>query len=107
MKLYALHDKKAKSFSSFHVERSDAVASRNFADAVVAKSNGVEPSVLAKYAEDFELVSLCSVSQDYEGEFSQGMEIVGSLWCAVVITAEQVLAAQPKADAQIPMRLEA
>lgn len=103
MKLYALHDKKAKSLSSFHVEKSDVVASRGFAEAVMQPN-----SLFSKYPEDFELVSLCHVSQEYEGQFDD-VEFVNSLKVdlGVVITAEQVLAAQPKADAQIPMRLEA
>lgn len=90
MKLYALHDKKAKSLSSFHVERSDVVASRSFAEACVQKD-----SVFAKYPTDFELVSLCDVSQEYD--FSpQDSILVGEYAFKVVITAEQVLAAQPQ-----------
>lgn len=103
MKLYALHDKKAKSFSSFFVDRNDTVASRNFAAAVMQ-----EGSLYAKYPEDFELVSLCDVSQDYAGQFEESEPIslsAGTL--AVVITAAQVLAAQPKSDKQIPLALEA
>lgn len=102
MKLYALHDKKAKAFSSFHVEKSDAVASRGFADAVLQAN-----SVLGKYPEDFELVALCDVSSDYDGELADAAPIEEFPDVVVVITALQVLAAQPKADAQIPMRLEA
>lgn len=100
MKLYALNDKKAQSLSSFHVERSDAVATRGFADAVV-QSN----SVLGKYPEDFELVCLCDVSQDYEG--LSPLEILNNVEFRVVVTARQVVDMQPKADPQLPMRLEA
>lgn len=89
MKLYALNDKKASALSSFHVERSDAVASRGFVDAVVSPN-----STFAKYPEDFELVCLCDVSQDYEG--LSPIEILNNIQFRVVITAEQVLAAQPK-----------
>lgn len=91
MKLYALHDRKAKAFSSFHVERSDAVASRGFVDAVLQPN-----SVFGKYPEDFELVSLCDVSQDYEDLASQSM--VGEYSFAVVLTAAQVIASQPRPD---------
>jgi len=88
MKLYALHDKKAKAFSSFHVERSDAVACRGFADAVNQPN-----SVFGKYASDFELVSLCDVHDSYS-EFPE--RIVGDLQFAVVLTAEQVVALRPE-----------
>lgn len=87
MKLYALHDKKAKSFSSFHVERSDAVASRSFAEAVSAAD-----SLFAKYPEDFELVALCDVHDSYE-VFPDAIP-VSEIACVVVITAQQVLAAR-------------
>lgn len=100
MKLYALHDKKAKALSSFHVERSDVVASRGFVDAVMAKD-----SLFAKYPQDFELVSLCDVSQEYEGEFDD-VVLVGLSDQRVVITAQQVLDAQP-VPAQLPLKLEA
>lgn len=100
MKLYALNDKKAQALSSFHVERSDAVATRGFADAVLQPN-----AVLGKYPEDFELVSLCDVSQDYEG--LSPLEILNNVEFRVVVTARQVVDMQPKADAQIPMRLEA
>lgn len=100
MKLYALHDKKAKSLSSFHVERSDVVASRGFVDAVMQKD-----SLFAKYPSDFELVSLCDVSQEYEGQWGE-LEMVSVPDCRVVITAQQVLDAQP-VPAQLPLKLEA
>lgn len=100
MRLYALHDKKARAFSSFHVERSDVVASRAFVDAVLQKD-----SQFAKYADDFELVSLCDVSQDYEklaDVIIQGSAIT-SIQFSVVISARQVLDSQP----QLPLMLEA
>lgn len=84
MKLYALHDKKACSFSSFHVERSDAQASRGFADAVRAKD-----SVFGKYPEDFELVSLCDVHAEYD-DLPTHMA-VGVTAFRVVLTALQVV----------------
>ena len=94
MKLYALHDKKAKSFTHFTVQKNDTVAARGFAEAVLEAN-----SPLAWYPEDFELASLCDVSQDYE--FSPEDEIVVALQeFRVVITAEQVIAAQPKAQQQ-------
>lgn len=101
MKLYALHDKKACALSSFHVERSDAVATRGFADAVLAKD-----SVFGKYADDFELVSLCDVSQDYEGQFSDA-ECVCDVAHRVIVTARQVVDMQPKADGQLSLLKEA
>lgn len=100
MKLYALHDRKAKSLSSFHVERSDVSASRGFVDAVLSKD-----SQFAKYPDDFELVSLCDVSQEYGGDFDGVVMVVPEV-VRVVITAAQVLASQPQA-AQLPLRLEA
>lgn len=103
MKLYALHDKKAKSLSSFHVERSDTVASRGFAEAVTAPN-----STFGKYAEDFELVALCDVSQDYEDvESLKWMNFVEPFLMTVVITAKQVLDMQPKADGQLSLLKEA
>lgn len=89
MKLYALHDKKARALQSFHVERSDPVASRGFVEAVMQKD-----SLFAKYPADFELVSLCDVSQEYDGADFDSM--IDNVEFRVVITAEQVLAAQPK-----------
>lgn len=99
MKLYALHDKKAKAFSSFHVERSDTVASRGFVDAVLQAN-----SVFGKYPDDFELVSLCDVSQDYE---DIGDVVVRAFPVTSVITARQVVDAQPKADGQLSLLKEA
>lgn len=96
MILYALHDKKAKALSSFHVERSDAVASRGFAEAVKPDS------VFAKYADDFELVALCDVSQDYEGQF-EGLELVAPHAVRVVITAAQIVASRPLDDRQLSL----
>lgn len=102
MKLYALHDRKAKSFSSFHVERSDAAASRSFADAVMRPD-----SPLGKYAEDFELVSLCDVHDAY-GDSFVGFEAVGNLHCVVVVTASQVVSLQSRAgDGQLSLLKEA
>lgn len=86
MKLYALHDKKAQALSSFHVERSDAVASRGFAEAVIQPN-----AVFGKYPDDFELVSLCDVSQDYQG---LPEEMVANIEFRVVLTASQVMASQ-------------
>lgn len=100
MRLFALHDKKAASLQSFHVLPSEVVASRQFAEAVMQKD-----SMLGKYPDDFELVSLCDVSQEYEGQF-EGVELVSSVASRVVITARQVLNAQPPQD-QLPLKLEA
>lgn len=100
MKLYALHDKKAKALSSFHVERSDAVASRGFVDAVLQPN-----SVFGKYPEDFELVSLCDVSQDYDD--LSGLEVVSSVEFRSVLSAVHVIASQPKADGQLSLLKEA
>lgn len=101
MKLYALHDKKAQTFSSFHVERSDAVASRSFADAVMQQG-----SVFSKYPEDFELVSVCDVHDCYaEGAFETHVT-VGIVDHKVILTAEQVLASQPR-DSQLSLLKEA
>lgn len=101
MKLYALHDKKAKALSSFHVERSDAVASRGFVDAVLQPN-----STFGKYAEDFELVSLCDVSQDYT-DLPELEPLVGEYQFSVVLTAVQVIASQPRSDAQLSLLKEA
>lgn len=100
MKLYALHDKKARSFSSFHVERSDAVASRAFVDAVMQKD-----SVFGKYPEDFELVSLCDVHDCYDT--FPDFQAVGQMQFVVVITAAQVVVSQARADGQLSLLKEA
>jgi len=89
MKLYALNDKKAMSLSSFHVERSDAVATRGFAEAVTQPN-----SVFGKYPQDFELVCLCDVSQDYEG--LSPLEILNNVEFRVVVSAQQIVDLQPK-----------
>lgn len=103
MKLYALHDKKAQSFSSFHVERSDAVASRGFADAVMAKD-----SVFGKYPTDFELVSVCDVHDCYADSSFETHVTVGMVDHRVVVTAEQVLAMRSVGDpAQLQLIKEA
>lgn len=58
MRLYALLDRKAAAYSSFHCDRSDAVACRAFADAVNAPD-----STLGKYPQDFALVVLAEVRE--------------------------------------------
>lgn len=100
MKLYALHDKKARALSNFVVERSDAVASRHFQEACLQPN-----SVLGKYADDFELVSLCAVSQDYDDEFP--LEMVAPTEVTVVVTARQVMDLQPKPQQQLELLKEA
>lgn len=107
MKLYALHDKKAKHLSSFHVERGDTMASRSFAEAVTQAN-----SVFAKYPDDFELVSLCDVSQDYEDLGAVQFEVenggvLGGFEFRVVLTARQVMDLQPKQDGQLSLLKEA
>lgn len=88
MKLYALHDKKSGHLSAFHVEKSDAVASRNFAEAVKQKD-----SVFSKYPDDFELVALAEVREVYEVPLD---ELVQPFVAPHrVITAEQVVATIP------------
>lgn len=101
MKLYALHDKKAETFSSFHVERSDAVASRNFAAAVLQKE-----SHLSQYPEDFELVSVCDVHDCYAGGAFETHVTVGMVDHKVIVTAQQVLAVQQR-DPQLSLMKEA
>lgn len=91
MKLYALHDTKAKALSSFHVAKSDAQASRDFAQAVLDPKG-----VLGKYPDDFELVSLADVFEDVLEDTLQ----VTALPMEVVVTAKQVVDLQPKAGAQ-------
>lgn len=89
MKLYALHDKKAQMLSSFHVERSDAQASRGFADAVNAKD-----SVFAKYPEDFELVAVAEIEESTAVQSDPVWPVSpmdGSRY-VVVLTASQVVA---------------
>ncbi|AXH77353.1 MAG: hypothetical protein [Microviridae sp.] len=100
MKLYALHDKKAKALSNFNVERSDAVASRLFAEAVNQQN-----SILSKYPEDFELVSLCDVSQEYED--LSDLQLVSSVQFSVVLTAAQVVSLRPQQDGQLSLLKEA
>lgn len=90
MKLYAVHDKKAQALSVIHVNQGDTVASRGFADAVLQKD-----SVYGKYADDFELVCLADVSQEYQ---DLPEEMVANIQFRVVITAQQVLDAQPKSN---------
>lgn len=92
MKLYALHDKKSRSLSSFHAAKSDAVASRDFAQAVV------EPkSLLGKYPEDFELVALAVLEEELDAESDHmGGRVEEIQPYAVVLTAKQVMDLQPK-----------
>lgn len=101
MKLYALHDKKARSFTSFHVERSDAVASRAFAEAVNAQG-----SVFGKYPEDFELVSVCDVHDAYEDGAFASHECADNVQCVVVLTASAVVAMRAP-DPQLQLLKEA
>lgn len=86
MKLYALLDKKSDSLSAFQVAKSDAVVSRDFAQAVL------EPkSLLGKYPEDFELVCIAFIEEDVV----EGLQ-VQAVPLGVVITAKQVLDLQSK-----------
>lgn len=101
MKLYALHDKKAKAFTHFTVQKNDTVASRSFAEAVLEAN-----SPLARYPEDFELASLCDVSAEYEDSPEDSI-LQWEQEFRVVITAEQVIAAQPKKEQQQSLSLEA
>lgn len=98
MKLYALYDKKAQSLSSFHVAKSDAQASRDFAQAVL------EPkSVLGRYPEDFELVAIGEV---FEEVLEEGPQLV-ALPMQAVVTARQVLDLQPQPGAVVdPAQLQ-
>lgn len=98
MRLYALHDKKAASLSSFVVERSDAQASRHFAQAVL------EPkSLLGKYADDFELVVLAEIHEDVVSTGEQ----VGGVVMSTVLSARQVLDLQPQPGSSVdPAQLQ-
>lgn len=100
MKLYALHDKKAGSLSNFHVEKSDAVASRGFAEAVRDPK-----SVFFRYADDFELVAVATVSED---SYVVGSPVEG-IPVTPVITAAQVVASMPAvpSDGQLSLLKEA
>lgn len=98
MKLFAVHDKKAKSLSVHHVLRDDAVAMRSFQDAVLSKD-----SVYGRYAEDFELVCLAELSDDTGSELPLVDPIVG---LHVVITALSIVQLASKSDAA-PIKLEA
>lgn len=94
MRLYAVLDLKANALSAFHVLKSDAVASRDFAQAVL------EPkSIYGKYADDFQLVVLADVREDVGDQTRQGTELVALLdhGYDVVVTARQVVDLQPKA----------
>lgn len=92
MKLYAMHDKKSQALSAFQVAKSDAVVSRDFAQAVLDPK-----SLLGKYAEDFELVCIGVVKEDVvPGELSAlGVPMT------VVLTAQQVLDLQPQPGARV------
>lgn len=91
MRLYALHDKKACALSAFHPAKSDAVASRDFASAVL------EPkSLLGKYPEDFELVCVCELFEDTSVQTDPVMLLEGARF-VVVLTAQQVVDLQSKA----------
>lgn len=93
MKLYAVHDRKAKAFTSFHVGKSDAVVSRDFAQAVLDPR-----SMMGKYAGDYELVSVGDVIEDYDDALEAYRVVQPHLdkpW-HVVLTAQQVLDLQPK-----------
>jgi len=93
MKLYALHDKKAKHLSSFQVAKLDAQVSREFAQAVLDPK-----SMLGKYADDFELVAIGGVEESTEGQSDQvwPLQAPDGARMVVVITARQVLDLQPK-----------
>lgn len=90
MKLYAVHDKKQGALTHFHALEGDAVASRSFQDAVLAKD-----SVFGRYAEDFELVALAELEKDTTKEVEFVQPYVGM---HVVLTAMMVL--------QLSMKLE-
>lgn len=101
MKLYALHDKKAKAFTAFQVVRSDAQVSRDFAQAVLDPK-----SQIGKYAADFELVQLGDVLDEYESVeyLVKNDEVVHSAY-RVVLTAQQVLDSQPVRESGDPAQL--
>lgn len=96
MRLYALLDRKAGSYSSFHVERSDAQASRGFADAVNQPN-----SVLGKYPDDFALVALAEVNEDVEVRAVLPIDVVE------ILTAAQVVSLRPQAQGELALVKEA
>lgn len=87
MRLYALHDKKARALSSFAAFKNSTVASRDFAGAVL------EPkSVLAKYPDDFELVCVSDLFEDSDAQQLSAADLDSNIACwEVVLTARQVL----------------
>lgn len=87
MKLYALHDVKAQALSAFQVAKADASVSREFAQAVLDPK-----SVLGKYPDDFELVSIGVVKEDVVPGELQALGVP----MTVVLTARQVLDLQPQ-----------
>jgi len=83
MKLYALYDVKADAYTNFVAEKSDAVASRQFAEAVTQPN-----SVLGKYADDFVLVCLGAVPESVDGEDES---TIGRFNHDIVLSARQVM----------------
>lgn len=100
MKLYALHDKKANALSSFHVEKSDAVASRGFAEAVSQPN-----SVFGKYPDDFELVAIASVDDSTAGAMPE--DLITPLGLVTIVTARQIVDLRGVGDAQLSLIKEA
>lgn len=95
MKLYALWDKKAAALSSFHVEKSDAVASRGFAEAVNQPN-----SVFGKYPQDFSLVAVAFVNEEAVGVPVEGIAM------EEILSAAQVVALRPSGDGQLSLLKE-
>lgn len=104
MKLYALHDKKANALSSFHVEKSDAVASRGFAEAV-SQSN----SVFGKYPDDFELVAIAEVNDSTVERWDNVVPVlaVDGKRYEVILTARQIVDLRGGGDTQLSLIKEA
>lgn len=102
MKLYALYDRKADAYSNYVAEKSDAVATRQFAEAVTQPN-----SILGKYADDFELVDLCFLPETSEETKDSGDRV--PFEHRVVVTARQVMDLQQKAapDGQLSLLKEA
>lgn len=91
MKLYALYDVKADAYSNFVAEKSDAVATRQFAEAVTQPN-----SVLGKYADDFELVRIVDLPESIVELRQLDSELAFDH--IVVVTARQVMDLEVKAS---------
>lgn len=104
MKLYALHDKKARALSAFAAYKSDAVATRDFASGVMA-----DGSMLGKYPDDFELVCIAELVEDTSVQADPVWPIqpLEGRRYEVIVTARQIVDLQRPESAQLSLLKEA